>query len=260
MKTKFEKKENTIPEAYTTKAYNRHNIMKIIKDKGPQRFKELETESKRSPRGLNNMLKDLLDAKKIEKVIHHGYQAYALTETGSESFRNLDLVLSGRREMIIDGGTYYDGYSNQWGSVLSCDLPWGIDDDLILDKNISEEMNPITKETAIAVQEFLFKKLLSDVKNKKIKLDKTKNGSIIWEFSIEYKELAKSLERNSLRFYQNITEEELDLYQKMEDRSLQKWESDLLKEVRAEKITKEQFRRKLKRLTKQHAKKENEKK
>jgi len=259
MKVKFEKKEEQIPDAYTTKAYNRYHIMKIIKKKGPQRFKELEEETGKSPRGLNNMLKDLLQENKIEKVIHNGHQAYGLTETGSESFRNLDLVLSGRREMIIDGGTYYDGYSNQWGSVLFCDLPWGIDDDLILNKNVSEEMNPITKETAIAVQEFLFKKLLSDVKNKKITLDKTKNGSIIWEFSIEYKELVKSLEKNSLKLYKNITEEELDLYEKMNDANLQKWEYDLLKEVRAEKITKEQFRRKLKRLQKQHAKKEERK-
>jgi len=260
MKVKFEKKESRVPEAYTTKEYNRYLILKIIKTEGPQRFKDLEEKTGKSPRGLNNMLKDLKEAKRIEKVIHNGHQAYGLTETGDDAFRNLDLILSGRREMIIDGGTYYDGYSNQWGSVLFCDLPWGIDDDLILDKNISEEMNPITKETAIAVQEFLFKKLLSDVKKKKITLDKTKNGSILWEFSIEYKELAKSLEKNSLKFHQNITEEELDLYEKMNDANLQKWEYDLLKEVRSEKITKEQFKRKLKRLQKQHAKKENAKK
>ena len=260
MPARFERKEEREKEheAYTTKDYNRYQILKILKKKGPQRFKDLEEETGRSPRGLNNMLKDLLQAKRIQRVIHKDRQAYGLTESGSETFRNLDLLLSSRRSMIIDGGTYYDGYSNQWGSVLFCDLPWGIDDDLILDKNVSEEMNPITKETAIAVQEFLFKKLLSDVKNKKIKLDKTKNGNIIWEFSIEYKELIKSLEKNSLKIYKNITEEELDLYAKIEDASLKKWEYDLLKEVRAEKITKKQFRRKLKRLQKQHAKKEQE--
>ena len=258
MKVKFEKKEQEIPEAFTTKGYNRFQILKILKKEGPQRFKELEEKTGRSPRGLNNMLKDLLEAKRIEKVIHKGYQAYGLTETGTETFRNLDLVLSSRRDMMI-GGTYYNSYSNMWGSVLFCDLPWGIDDDLILSKNIPEEANPITQETVIAMQEFLFKKLLSDVKNKKIKLDKTKKGSIILEFSIGYGELVESLEKNSLKIYKNITEEELDLYQKIEDMSLQKWEQDLLKEVRSEKITKEQFRRKLKRLQKQHAKKEQEK-
>lgn len=255
MKVKFEKKEQRESEAYTTKDYNRYLILKILKKDGPQRFKELEDKTKRSPRGLNNMLKDLQETKKIEKVIHNGYQAYGLTETGNESFRNLDLVLNIRREMIISG-TFYEGYSNLQSSVMFCDLPWGIDDDLILSKNISEEMNPITKETVIAVQEFLFKKLLSDVKSKKIKIDGTKDGGISLEFSIGYKELVKSLEMNSLRFYKNITEEELDLYQKIEDMSLEKWESDLLKEVRAEKITKEQFRRKLRRLQKLHAKEE----
>ncbi len=259
-KAKFERQEEEKePLILSMKDANRHRILKIIKKEGPQRFKELQEKSKRSPRGLNNMLKDLLDAKKIEKVMHNEHQAYGLTETGSASVRNLDLILSVRRDMIVDGGTYFDGYSYQWGSVLFCDLPWGIDDDLILDKNISEEMNPITKETAIAVQEFLFKRILSDVKKKKITLDKTKNGNIIWEFSIEYKELVKSLEKNSLKFYQNMTKEEFELYGKIEDMTLEKWENDLLKEVRAEKITKEQFRRKLKRLQKQHAKKEQEK-
>ena len=258
MKVKFEKKRKETEqqsEAYTTKDYNRFQILKIIKKEGPQRFKELEQKTGRSPRGLNNMLKDLQEAKRIEKVIHDGHQAYGLTKTGDDAFKNLDLVLSGRREMIIDGGTYYESYSNQWGSVLFCDLPWGIDDDLILDKNVTEEMNPITKETAIEVQEFLFKKMLSDAKKKKITLDKTKNGNIIWEFSIDYKELVKSLEGNSLRLYQNITEEELDLYQKMEYSTIRDWEYALLREVREKKITKEQFKRKLKKMQKTHANK-----
>ena len=39
--------------------------------------------------------------------------------------------------------------------------------ELISDNDIPEKINPITKETAIAVEEFLFTKLLSDVKKKK---------------------------------------------------------------------------------------------
>ena len=252
MMTRFEqKKEKKEPLIFSVKDGNRHQIMKIIRKEGPQRFKELEEKSKRSPRGLNNMLKDLLNEKKIEKVIHDGHQAYGLTETGNDAYKNLDFILSARKNMIVDGGAYYQGYSGQWGSILFCELPWGIDDDMILDKNISDEMNPITKNTAIAVQEFLFKRILSDVKKKKIKLDKSKNGTLLWEFSIEYKELVKSLEKNSLKIYQKVTKEELDLFQRREDGSIRMLEINLLNEIKTGEITKEQIRRKLKRIQKQ---------
>ena len=116
MKKKFEiKEEEKEPLILSTKEANRYRILKIIKKEGPQRFKELEEKSKRSPRGLNNMLKDLLKEDKIGKVIHKGHQAYGLTETGDVAFKNLDMILSGKRNMIVDGGTYYDGYSNQPG-------------------------------------------------------------------------------------------------------------------------------------------------
>ena len=259
MRTTFVKKEEEEPLILSTKEGNRHRLSKIIKKFGPQRFSELEKKSGKSPRGLNNMLKDMLNDKKIHKVIHNGHQAYDLTEVGNTSLTNLDYILRGKRNMIVDGGALYTNYSTVEPSIMFCHLPWGIDDELVLDKNISDEINPITKDTAIAVQKFLFKKLLSDVKKKKIKLDKKRNGSITFELSVDYKELVKSLEMNSLKIYENITKEELDLYEKTDNMTSKKWEYDLLKEVRAEKITKEQFRRKLKRLQKQHAEIENKK-
>ena len=245
------KKEESEPLYFSDKNLRRLKILKIIKKDGPQRFHQLEIKSGRSPRGLANMLKDLLEDKKIEKVIHNGHQAYGLTKTGDSSFKNLDMALLGRKDMIIDGGAYLQEYSGQWSSMMFCDLPWGISDDMILDKNISDEMNPITQETAVAVQEFLFKRILSDVKEKKINIDNTKNGNIVWEFSIEYGELVKSLERNSLKVYQNVTEEELDLFEKRDSGSITILESNLLNEIKKEKITKEQFKRKLKRIQKQ---------
>ncbi|MDH5463950.1 MAG: hypothetical protein OEW49_06540 [Nitrosopumilus sp.] len=253
--SKFERQEEKEPVILSAKEYNRYHILKIITKHGPQRFKDLEEKTQRSPRGLNNMLKDLLEEKRIQKIIHKDHQAYALTDAGTNAFKHLDLMLRYRRNLII-GGSYFEGYSNLWEFVISCNLPWGIETELILDKNISEELNPITIDTADKVQKFLFNRILSDVKDKKIKLDHAKNGTILLEFSITYKELVKSIEGNSLKISENITQEELDLYQKIDDMSLQKWESDLLKEVREEKITKEQFKRKLKRLQKQHEKNE----
>jgi len=241
---------------FSVKDYNRHNIIQILKKYGPQRFKDLKEKTKHSPRGLNNMLKDLLRDKKIQKTFHKEHPAYSLTDTGNELSKDLDFLFEYRKKFIIDGGQYHENYSNQWGSMLFCDLPWGIVDGLVLDKNISSEINPITQETTRQIQEVLFRKLLSDVKDKKITLDDTKNGTIVLDFTIDYKELVKSLKSDSLRKYNNTIHEEFELYQKIEYETIQKWEYDLLKESREEKITKEQFRRKLKKLQKQHLKKE----
>ncbi len=240
---------------FSVKDYNRHNIIQILKKYGPQRFKDLEEKTKHSPRGLNNMLKDLLKDKKIQKIFHKEHQAYSLTDTGNKLFKDLNFLFESRKKMMIDGGQYHENYSNQWGSTLFRDLPWGIIDGLVLDKNISSKINPITQETTRQIQEFLFKKLFLDVKNKKITLDDTKNGTIILDFTIDYKELVKSLKSNSLKKYNNTIKEELELYQKAEYDTIQKWEYDLLKESREERITKEQFKRKLKKLQKQHLKK-----
>lgn len=233
------------PLILSRKEFNRFKILKILNKHGPKRFKELEQLTKTSPRGLNMMLKDLLSQKRIAKIIHDGHQAYAMTKTGSKKFEILDLIYRGRTEMLENGGEYHDDYSKQNLSVLSTYYSWGIEDDLILDKTMID-VNPISKDTAIAMNEFLFKKIRDDVKNKKIKLDKTKHGSVIFEFSIDYPELIKSIEENSLEKYRKVTKEELDICENMDNGTAYDEERRLLRQYREGKITYVKFKKQLK--------------
>ena len=198
-----------------TKEHNRGKIIRLLHDK-PKRFTDLREESGFSPRGLTTMLKDLVANKKIEKIIHEGKETYALTKKGEKSFLELSEI-----SFIIDliqkgGGSYHQGYSNIRDSMWFCRFPWGIQDDLVLDKRIGEKLNPLTKDFVMDLQNYLFKKLRENVKNKKIQLDKTKEGNIILGFIFDYKELVESIEKNSLEHYNNVTEEELDVFERFE--------------------------------------------
>ena len=246
----FSKKDSLDePLILSRKEHNRFKILKILNKQGPKRFKELEKLTGKSPRGLNLMLKDLLDEKRIHKMIHDGHQAYALTKKGIEKFKVLEMIYRGRTEMLEEGGQYHEDYSREYLSVLSTYYPWGIQDDLILEKTMIDA-NPITRHTAIAMNEFLFEKISDDVKNKKIKLDKTKQGRVILEFSIDYPELIKSIERNSLKRYKKATKEELDICQNMDNGTAYEKERKLLDQFREGKITYTQFKRQLKKFLK----------
>ena len=54
-------------------------------------------------------------------------------------------------------------------------------------------------------------------KNKKIKLDDTKDGRIILGFTIEYKDLVKSIKEKSLDYIGVMTKKEKDILAKFED-------------------------------------------
>ncbi len=233
------------PLIMSRKEYNRFKILKILNKHGPQRFKDLERLAGKSPRGLNLMLKDLLSQKRIAKIIHEGHQAYEITDNGTKKYKILEFIYHKRTEMLEDGGQYHNDYSKQNLSVISTYYPWGIEDDLILDKTMIDA-NPITKDTAIAVNEFLFEKICDDVKNKKIKLDKTKHGSVILELSIDYPELIKSIERNSLEKYKKVTKEELDICENMDNGTAYDEERRLIHQYREGKITYAKFKKHLK--------------
>ena len=233
------------PLIMSRKEYNRFKVLKILNKHGPQRFKDLERLAGKSPRGLNMMLKDLLSQKRIAKIIHEGHQAYELTKTGTKKFEILEYVYRGRTEMLEDGGQYHNDYSKESLSVISTYYPWGIEDDLILDKTMIDA-NPISKDTAIAVNEFLFEKIRDDVKDKKIKLDKTKQGSVILEISIDYPALIKSIEENSLEKYRKVTKEELDICENMDNDTAYDEERRLIRQYREGEITYAKFKKQLK--------------
>src|SRR5437867_6648000 len=92
----------------------------------------------------------------------------------------------------------------------------GIKDDLLIDRKIEDKFNPITKEIVLEMQELLYNRIYENVKKRKTLMDESIDCNLMLEFSINYKELINSIKENSLLYYKNITEKELDLCEKLD--------------------------------------------
>ncbi len=114
------------------------------------------------------------------------------TQRSPESLRESYNVGVTILDLIKNDAIYHDDFSNVRGSMWFCRVPWGITEDLIIDKNIGEKDNPITQENVQELNETIYKIVYKNFKNKKIKFDKQKSGTIVLSFIIDYKELIDS--------------------------------------------------------------------
>ena len=74
-------------------------------------------------------------------------------------------------------------------------MPWGIESDLTLDKEMNE-LNLLHPKDVIAIEELVFKKIAKNIKKRK--LNEEQFGNIVLGFRIDYSELVKSIKENSL--------------------------------------------------------------
>lgn len=193
-------------------------IISILENEGPKRFNQLKRLTNRAPRGLSINLENLLKKRKIEKFVEEvsGKACFRTTPKGRRYFHDvftLPLTLSGIEE---EGGKFFSDYSGFHGDMWFCYLPWGIRDDLALSKEIDEKDNPITKEFVAELQHLIFKRLRSDLKQKKDMLDSKKTGTIVLGFEIDYKELVQSINhKDVLKLRKETTEPELDVFERI---------------------------------------------
>jgi hypothetical protein len=196
------------------KEQNRARILRLL-GAGPKRFTDLQKETEFSPRGLTTMLTDLLKAHKIEKTnLENGKEAYKATKSGESWLMKYVGIVSMANFLRDEGADYYEDRSSMHGFKYFYEMPWGVQDDMMVDKNLE---NPITRETAIEMQKLLYRLVKKDFKDKKIHLDATKGGNILLGFMIDYSELVKSILENSLEYRESISEKELDILYKRED-------------------------------------------
>lgn len=213
---------------------NREEILNLLKDE-PKRFTDLLNQSGFSPRGLTGILKDLEDTKKIQRTVNGKKQAYEITKSGVKILTGHYLLRSAIKGLEERGSEYYEDRSNLKLGILFCRLPWGIDEDLIVQNTIGEKFNPITKDVAASLNETLYKKIREKIIKKEIPVDKTRKGAIFLSFYIDYAELIESIEQNSLEYEKTITKRELDILQKMEYGTVTGNEIDEIKEIRMKK-------------------------
>jgi hypothetical protein len=219
----------------TDKEQNRARIIRLL-GSGPKRFTDLLNETGFSPRGLTTMLKDLEKAHRVEKTaLENGKEAYKATKSGESWLMKYVGIVSMANFLRDEGADYYEDHSFMRGSMYFYEMPWGVQDDIMVDRNLE---NPISKETAFELQRLLYQKIKEDYKNNKIQLDPTKKGDILLGFMIDYENLVKSINENSLEYRESISERELDILYKREDGTATKADMEELAKLKQKTLQK----------------------
>ncbi len=204
---------------------SRNKVLIALKNE-PKRFKDLETDTGLSPAGLTEILKILKDEKTIEPTLIDGKSGYKLTKKGTRSLSDVINLANDVNAIRNRGGKHFRDYSRLWGSILTSRLPWGIESDLTLDKNLNET-NLFSNDDIWNIEEFVFKIIANNIKKRRV--NEEQFGEIVLGFKIDYNELIKSINEDSLTYYENISKKESDILYKMEegeditDQELNQW-------------------------------------
>ncbi len=171
---------------------NRNKILSLLKNDGPQRFSGLEKSIGFSPAGLTKILNELLEKKKIIKIVKDNKLAYSI----KKGVRLDEILFLGRilYEIKEKGGKIYTDYTHSREDLSPDKVPWGIESHLTLDKKINEKnLNPFSKKDVAEMEQFLYKRVMHNVKKRKIKTDEHQEGTIVLGFRIDYGELISGI-------------------------------------------------------------------
>ena len=170
---------------------NRNKILSLLYD-NPQRFSDLEKSIGFSPAGLTKILNELLEKKKIIKIVKDNKLAYSI----KKGVRLDEILFLGRilYEIKEKGGKIYTDYTHSREDLSPDKVPWGIESHLTLDKKINEKnLNPFSKKDVAEMEQFLYKRVMHNVKKRKIKTDEHQEGTIVLGFRIDYGELISGI-------------------------------------------------------------------
>ena len=170
---------------------NRNKILSLL-NKESQRFSSLEELTGYSPAGLTKILYELLEKKKIIKIVKDNKLFYSI----KKGIRLDEILFLGRilYEIKERGGKIYIDYTQSREDLPPEKVPWGIESHLVLDKNIDDKnLNPISKKDVTEMEQWLFKKIMKKVKKKRIKVDEEQEGTIVLGFRIDYSELISGI-------------------------------------------------------------------
>ena len=195
-------------------------VLKFL-ESGPKTFTQIENMLHLWPATVNRLLDDLAEVEKIQPVRHERKAAYGITKKGTRDIQKFGMLGWGTNDILENGGKYYEGYSGLQNFMWYADLSWETQDDLVIDKNL-KKINPITTKTAQKLQEVLYNSIKDDVENGIVKLDNTKQGTIILGFHISYNKLVKSIFEQSYEYYKIMSKREFELRDKIEDETLTK--------------------------------------
>lgn len=205
---------------------------------GAKRFVDLKSETGLSPIGLNDIRKILLEEGLIHQIQNNNSKGYELTEKGK---KDSDIVSEfiAKTEIKIDLSETNWDYSRMNSSLTALNLPWGINSELIKDKKINH-YEILSNEDVGDIEELIFNKLVKNKVNEKY-FDKN-NKKMIISFELDLEQISESIEKQSLEYLENMTDEEKELLTKYEiDR-----EDITIKDIQRMKTLREQTYKKIK--------------
>nr|MCH9657448.1 hypothetical protein [archaeon] len=144
----------------------------------------------------------------IGRKIEGRWSSYILTRKGEKmlfKMTTLDMIIG---KIQDDDGKYHHDYSGAKASMELSGNVWGIQDDLVIGKDIGEKDNPLLPDIVRSTQAHIFREIKSAAKNNLIKLDEKKKGQMVLGFVIDYDDLVKSINDDSLSHYGKIAEKE----------------------------------------------------
>ncbi|TAK25115.1 MAG: hypothetical protein EPO37_01840 [Nitrosarchaeum sp.] len=187
---------------------NRMNVLSFLKIGNPMRFKELKDLTKLSQMGLYKILKEL-EEKKAIRYYHIGKTpVYEITKKGLASFSEtmtLGIIMD---QIQKDDGEYFHDYLGRKKLMETQGLSWGIQDDLVINSELENKIQPLLYEIIKNIQNTIYQNTRDISKIKNIDIKNIKNKKIVLGLIIEYDELIKSINENSLETYQKINKKQ----------------------------------------------------
>lgn len=205
-------------------SYDWHQIMKKEKNQnkiielinlGEKTNKQLQSTLPFTHTTLAKHLKDLTKRREIKKGIRNGEVVYKLSDKGIITLNDISHLSAYLEEIKKRGGEADFDYSRIQLELISSSLPWGISAHLIIDKDL-KKLELLTREDVREIEKILFKKLAHNLKRKKLKT-KINSGELEIGFNINYSELLKSIDKDSLNYFEIMSDEESKLLFKFDD-------------------------------------------
>src|SRR2546425_453 len=160
--------------------------------KGPRRFKDLRLATGLTDMGLNKVLKNMVKkGNEIQKVIHEGKPAYALTKEGEKAYAGIWFLLNTLSEMKEGHGKYAYGYVPLQTEDEEELYYWPTVAHMAVDRSVGRQFNPVVPDTdLIDFQTFVFKRIIQNAKKNR--------GKVVIGIEIDYSDFYKALRNNSL--------------------------------------------------------------
>jgi DNA-binding HxlR family transcriptional regulator len=180
---------------------NRMFVLSLLKDE-PMRFSELQDLSGMSPRGLAKVLANLGDGKLISREMKGRWPAYIITKKGRDTLLETMTLGIISDEIVKANGQYFHDYSKIYSSIEKSG-PWGIKDDIIINKELEKEIPEFLYKIIKDMHVNIYKKF-QDIMDTDVDPMKVINQRIVVGFVIDTTGLLQSIKEDSIEILEQL--------------------------------------------------------